>query len=632
MCMKKAGLVLALVIALSGMPSFAADEPTVIATYKSEFSPTQGVGGWYFCEFSGTKSTQLEWNGRYWGTSPYLIDYEVNTGDQGQSVGYEFVAPSKGVVRVKGEVGQSNPECANGDGVDARIVKDGTQMWKKELIKYGIGKGEYDLTFSVKKGSKIQFIVDPRTNNFFDWTNWFPTVEYVVSAYAENDSDYTYYQKIGEEKKELAYNEEQDRYFADDKKSFISSEEIMPSADYSLIKQFKVKEDGRYRVFAELNSDDMRGGGTVTKVYHNGKHAWSQMFTEDETGVLDFRLFAKKDDIIELEIKAKDYTGYNLYEWTSTISRYVGTLTSLASTSMGHSNVVKEQYTLGSLVTPIQGENGTSYYSERYDVKYPMKYNAQNRRWEQNIPLKKPDNGYLNYAKVDGYISPAAICAGNYNESILDTTIAKDGMLRIDGEFGIATLSDGVVVRVLLNNKLLWSSRVGGERAVRWDEPFDISYFSYNTNVVANVKAGDNLKFVFNQWRKAFDDDVDISGIKLSYIDGNPLSVTTKWKLNRSMVIDTNDKCVYINGIKEAADVYVENGTTYISASDINKLLGTAYDSGYVQLREAAESKGKSVVWAADRLVLMFDEIETFYGYSELSEIKTALEGGVLFD
>ena len=40
MCMKKAGLVLALVIALSGMPSFAADEPTVIATYKSEFSPT----------------------------------------------------------------------------------------------------------------------------------------------------------------------------------------------------------------------------------------------------------------------------------------------------------------------------------------------------------------------------------------------------------------------------------------------------------------------------------------------------------------------------------------------------------------------------------------------------------------
>lgn len=40
----------------------------------------------------------------------------------------------------------------------------------------------------------------------------------------------------------------------------------------------------------------------------------------------------------------------------------------------------------------------------------------------------------------------------------------------------------------------------------------------------------------------------------------------------------------------------------------------------------------KSVVWTADRLVLIYSGIPVFFGYSELSEIDVALKGGVLFE
>ena len=156
---------------------------------------------------------------------------------------------------------------------------------------------------------------------------------------------------------------------------------------------------------------------------------------------------------------------------------------------------------------------------------------------------------------------------------------------------------------------------------------------------MTDVKTDDKITFLFNQWRRSSNDIVDISNITLSYVSGNVLSETTRWKLNNSIVIDTEKGCVYSCGKCESADVFVKDGTTYISKNDALKILGKEIGSAgvkseteYISVRDTAEKNDKSVVWTADRLVLIYSGIPVFFGYSELSEIDVALKGGVLFE
>ena len=86
--------------------------------------------------------------------------------------------------------------------------------------------------------------------------------------------------------------------------------------------------------------------------------------------------------------------------------------------------------------------------------------------------------------------------------------------------------------------------------------------------------------------------------------------------------------------------VFVENGTTYLEAEFDAENIGNISNvekrevNGieYIPLRCAADENGKNVVWAADRVVLIYEGIPLLYGYPELSEINVALKGGGLFD
>ena len=613
-----------------GCGIYAQDE-TAITTYTATFSPKQGEGGWYFMKF-GSDITELEWNSSgYWGTSPYLASWEVNTGSDGSGVGYKFVAPIKGTVRLRGKAEQKNPDCKNGDGVTASIYKGEERLWSSGIIKYGVAIGEYDVTVSVRKGESLYFRVDPNSNNYFDWTVWFPTVEYtdgVFSGAVEN----TYFQKKDGVMTELEYNEERDGYVADDGLAFISEYNVMPTDEYSLVKRYIVKEDGRHRIKADMYLNDIRGGGIVLKAYKNGTEIWKQLFTDDETGVMDIRLYAKKDDVIEVEICANNFGGYNYCEWTLSILKYQGTLPCAATVSAGRSSGSYDEIKLGELVGAVSNTNGTEYYSVKNDERFSMIYDGASESWKQDLSSARYTTGLLAYIEKNGYISKNEIVPGQHTQSVLRTTVKKDGILNIDGYFGVKQTSDGVVINIYHNERLIWSSRTGDKRSVRWDEPYDTSYFNYNVDVVADVKSGDKLTFVFDMWRKPNDDEVDISNIYLRYLSGDVISATTEWKLNNSIVIDTKKSRAYIGGIRTDVDSYIKDGTTYISKKDAKLIFGKTAEGEYVSFRNAAELNGKNVVWIADRLAVAYDGIPVMFGYSELSEIETAVKVGELYE
>lgn len=84
----------------------------------------------------------------------------------------------------------------------------------------------------------------------------------------------------------------------------------------------------------------------------------------------------------------------------------------------------------------------------------------------------------------------------------------------------------------------------------------------------------------------------------------------------------------------------LQDGTTYISKADSYKLFGkeskrgamTINNKEYLPLRDISVDDGKNVLWCANRLVIIYDGIPVFFGFSEASEIGVAVEEGYLYE
>lgn len=646
--MKKICRILMTIIILSNLPvCFAqADSNTnatpeeyanasVIATYSSAYGKQQGVNGFYFCEYRDDLVNELKFDSsNRWSKDNsfpiYSPDGSTTPANNADS-NLKFVAPMKGTVRLKGKVGftQWRKPGEGGNGVVVSIIKKNKVLWTATIPE--AGSADYDVCTSVKMGDELHFRVNAKDkNNGWDTTLWWPTVEYLGVEYIPDLGSNLFFQRKDGELKQLSYDEDADAYYADDKMSFISDNAVMPTDEYSLIKRFTVKEDGRYRVYGTILSENSNSSGIVVKVYKNGVNVWEQLFPEREEGILDVRMLAKKDDVVDVEYSTNEYEGFNRSQVSCDVTKYLGTLFCSGSTSAGDTYGVDETYTLSSFITSTQG-GGAEYYSLQYDVKHPLTYNSSAKKWEDK---------WEGHAFNDqGYISATTVKPGHLADICVDVTLPKTGTLKLGGNLPVSSAGDGVLTKIYINGELLWSSRVGGERSTRWDEPFDVSYFDNNINAVANVNKGDILTFSFNRWRINSYDDTNIEDITLSYIRGNVLSKTTKWKLKNSIVADTADNSVYINGEKKNIDLKLISGTTYIEKTAATELFGektpqiqNINGKEFVPLRAVAEASGKTVLWAANRMVLIYDGIPVLFGWPELSEITTTLNrGGELF-
>ena len=617
-------------LVLGCMPVFG-DEVPVTVSYATGFSSEQGKDNWYYCYFSGDEVGEMQWNGTHYVSNSGTVLPNIKSSDlsPGTSMGsgYKFIAPERGMVRLAGTVTQAYEGSAAGNGIVAHILKGKKELWSA-TVTYGKPQS-YDLTISVKEGEELYFYGDANGKTNSDWFWWRPTVDYLGIDYVAEAEDSLYFQKKGDEMAKLEFNEATESYHASDGIAFINSEKFMTSNEYSLVKRYIVERNTRYRVSGTIKPLDDRNGGTILTIKKNGEKIWEQLFPDEKQGDFDVRMRANTGDNIDVELSTAEYTGYNCAEWNCSIAPFPGVAPCAASTSVNHSYTVLREFSLGSL-TGKTTENGVKFYSQRFSRKIPMTYDSVNQKWVSGV---EGDPGY--------FTSKAAF-PGKHYDSVMEYTVTEDGILKIDGNLAPDGASDGVVSKIYLNDEVIWSSRVGGERPVRWDEPYDVSYFAYNINTVARVKAGDTLKFSFNQWRLVKSDKVDLSNVMLRYISGDVVSETTKWKLDRSIVVDTLQKTVRRNGVTESADVFVDNGTTYISAADAERVFGAnavpstqkkSVDGiDYIPVRGAAEKVGKSVVWASDRLVLIHNGIPVLFTWAELSEIDVVLEGGALFE
>lgn len=614
---------------------YAIADTSAIATYTAKFSEQQGVDCFYFCESTSGQVKELVYNIESNGVKRWISEsgeypmFYQNYATPGASSDFEmmFVSPMRGTVRLQGTVERAPGYIGNsafGDGVKLSILKNNRVIWSGSIASNQASES-YDVSASVTVGDKLHFVVNCGQHNYFDATCWYPTVEYISTDYERDEYDPIYYQKKADELKEIPFSETANGYLADDNIAFVSDQEVMPSDNYSIVKRYKISETGRYRVYAPVTSNSTTGFGNVIRVLRNNEECWKQLLVAGTTSTLDVGIFAEKGDYVDVEVGVNGSAGFNKCKWTCDVSKYIGKLFKSCDTSVGDSYTVEKEYTLSSF---IKDTDNVGIYSEKY-TKVPMVYNSTSKRWESGVSGEKD------------YVSETTAGPGITTDAIIDIKLPKTGILKLDGDLKIDSASDGVLTKIYLNDKLLWSNRVGSEQSLRWDDKFDEVYFLNKVNVMAYVQSGDTLTVRFNKWRSDGNDNVDISDIKLKYVTGNVLSETTKWKLKNSTVIDTENGSVYNNGINNGKiEVSIKDGTTYIQKTDLSKVFGDKaadieklYPSDdVVPLRAAAEKIGKSLFWSADRIITLYDGISVFYGYPEDGEIRTQLKkGGELF-
>lgn len=627
--MKKLCVLLAFLLGIGCAPVCAA-ETVITQTFASSFETEQGKNNFRFVQFDGDKITDMTYsasNSRWEANPAGVIKSYVITPGSTTDVGLLFTAQLKGVVKLQGSIGWALSNNDGGNGVLITIGKGEETLWKKD-VPFG-ETPSYDLEVNVRKGDEIWFRVNAKGSNGYDAITWWPSVSYTSKAYsgAVGREGYQYMQRMNGELSELTYDEATDRFVASDGIAFMNDYEIMPSDKCSMVTRYTVNETGKHRVNASISGMDRRSGGSVVYVYHNDKLMWQQMVPSNEKGGIDVRFTAEKDDVIDVEVKINDFSGYNYSEWSVDIKHFDGSQPfSDATTAAGANYSVDSEFALSSKIGSTLGAD-TSLYALYNDTKFPMTYSSGT--WVANV-----------LGDSTCKMTSTAVTPGNQRgEPAIDLQLAESGTIKIEGNLPVNKGTNGMLIKIYLNDSEIWSNRVGGDVSVKYDEKIDTVYFVNDINVVQQVNAGDKLTFKFGKWRKWTNGtSLNIEDIKIKYISGDMLSATTKWKINQSTVIDIKTNKAYIKGKSEPITAVVQNGTTYITEDSARKLgfegwQNTAAAFGgesYVPVRSIAEASGKTVVWGAGRFIVIHDGISTFFGPSEFSEMLSAAKGGEL--
>lgn len=599
--------------------------------YRSAFSLTQGENGWYFCEFRGDEVYNLShkvkdtWEG--WGSnfSDYPDWNKLNgaaTPASSGEVGLKFVSPKRGMVKIGGKAYMPSSNSSKGNGVIISICKGSSVLYKKTLT-YDISL-EPDISIPLRKGEELYFKISANENNAFDWTVWWPYVEFTDDEYVGDKNEGYYYSKNGNTETRLSYDTEKGGYISPDQTAFMNYSDITVSAKTSLIRRWVADTEGRFRIWGNITPT----GNNLKLVFRkNGEKIKVQTIVADEKNDFDIRMYALPDDVMEVYVETDGAESVSA-KWKIDYTEFLGTLPFCnAVSSVGYKVNSYKEVKLSDLI--LQGTDA-NFYSVKYDVPHNMIYNSELERWESSI------DGDV------GYISAKEVHPGNNVDTYMEFPLNESGKIWISGKMGINRIGDGVVSKIFINDELIWSSRIGGERAVRWNEPYDVSYFSDKVSVFANVSEGDIIKLKFDQWRKCKNDEVDISDIKISYVNGNPLSETTIKKRDSSVIIDLKNGKLYKDGSLENIETAETNDKVFISEDGAKRIFGDIVSfsdceicqnggTDYYSLSDLCSESGYEELEIDNKISVIWKGLSTEYTYSEISEMSVSYDEGGLF-
>ncbi|MCD9023749.1 hypothetical protein [Cohnella silvisoli] len=448
------------------------------------FSQTQGVNQWSYEQWNGTAYSNMTWdsgNNRWKGAQDnVIIGSSWQHPDTNDSV-RTWTAPKLGVVNVAG-LAKKASNSGFGDGVNVRILKNGTQIWPSsgwQSIAYNNFTGvSHNLTVSVAPNDQIRFIVNKNGTNSSDTTHWDPTIEYenysASSGFssAQGTNQWYYKQWNGSSYSDMTWDAVNNRWNGAQTYVIVGSNWQHPDTNDS-VRAWKAPSSGTVRLTgtAKKDSNNGLGDGVNVKIMKNGTQVWPSSGWE----YIAANNFVGASHDISIPVEANDFIYFVVNKngtitsdtmvWDPTV-RYTGVEYNSFSATSGFSSVQETNQ------WSYKQWNGTSYSD--------MTWDTVNNRWK----------GAQTYALV-GYNWQHP----DTNDSVRAWKAPKAGTVQITGNAKkdiYNGIGDGVNVKIMKNGTQVWP-------ASGWQAIAANNFVGFSHDISISVAANDLVYFVVNK-------------------------------------------------------------------------------------------------------------------------------------
>ncbi len=462
---------------------------------SKDFSGTQGGNNWSYQSYNGTTwsnlayydSTNKAWQPSSSSSVPQVSQFNIYPDScSGCRIARVWTAPSTGTVSVRGRV--LKLDLSGGDGIIARITKNGTRIWPAsgdQTIAYNDDLGvESNLdSLSVTAGDVIRFEVEKNANNTSDSTSWTPAVVYVTPAgnfqastgfsSTQGTNNWSYQSWNGSAYSDMTWDSVNSRWNVGGTLSIIGSSLQHPDGTDS-VRKFTAPQSGTIRITGTVKKLDITGGdGVNVKIMKNGTQiwpasGWQYIAYNDGTGYsVNVSTSVAANDAIYFVVNKNGTNWNDSTSWDPLVSYVEGYQASLV-------------YSL------TQGANNWSYQSWNGSSYSNMTWDYANSRWNVNGTLSMV--GY-NWQHPDG------------TDSVRKFTVPHSGTIYITGPVYKTDITggDGVNVKILKNSTQIWPA--SGWQFIAYNNGT-----GYNVNVSTSVAANDAIYFILNKNSTNLDD------------------------------------------------------------------------------------------------------------------------------
>jgi len=153
------------------------------------FSHEQGRDGFGYYEVDETTApttlVPLQWDAalqRWQGVRPYSQLHGAGGHPDHTAVVRTWTSPVSGNVRMRGVARRPSTDNGCGDGVDVRIVLNGSDLWSSTSAVADTTDHPFDLTHAVSAGDRFEFWIAERANNYCDSTEFAPEISWQDST------------------------------------------------------------------------------------------------------------------------------------------------------------------------------------------------------------------------------------------------------------------------------------------------------------------------------------------------------------------------------------------------------------------------------------------------------------------
>ncbi|HEY0827263.1 MAG TPA: hypothetical protein VGE40_04145, partial [Bacilli bacterium] len=259
---------------------------------SSGFSSVQGTNQWYYKQWSGSSYSDMTWdstNSRWKGSQDnVLVGSSWQHPDTYDSV-RAWKAPSAGTVRVTGTV-KKDSNNGLGDGVYAKIIKNGLQIWPSSGWAYITADNftgfAHDISVAVTANDFIYFVVNKIGTNSSDTTVWDPTVQYTGVVYnsfsatngfssVQETNQWSYKQWNGTSYSDMTWDSANNRWKGAQTYVIVGYNWQHPDTNDS-VRTWKAPKAGTVQITGTAKKDIYNGigDGVNVKILKNGTQVW----------------------------------------------------------------------------------------------------------------------------------------------------------------------------------------------------------------------------------------------------------------------------------------------------------------------------------------------------------------------